>query len=166
MTDRLVLSAGHQVRDQAGALADAVVACEYGRHPELRARYGAIGRTKSRQDAVDHFLHLADALNANSPALFNDYIGWVKVLLQHLGVSSEDLDRHLECMADVVREQMPPQVAASAAAMIEGARTALPAMSSTTASFLDPGQRLSPLAQDYVHTMLGGYRQAAAPVGV
>jgi MerR family transcriptional regulator, light-induced transcriptional regulator len=161
MTDTLVLSAGHQVRDQVGALADAVVACEFTRHPKLRARYGAAGRTKSRQDAVYHFWHLADALDVNSPALFNDYIGWVKVLLQHLGVSSEDLDHHLECMADVLREQMPLTVAASAVAMIDGARTALPAMPSTTASFLDPGQRLSPLVREYVHTMLGGYRQAA-----
>jgi len=161
MTDTLVLSAGHQLRDQAGALADAVVACGFARHPKLRARRGAAGRTKSRQDAVDHFLHLADALDADSPALFNDYIGWVKVLLPHLGVHGEDLDHHLECMADVVREQMPAPVAASAAAMIEGSRAALPAMPSTTASFLDPGQRLSPLAQEYVHTLLGGYRQAA-----
>jgi MerR family transcriptional regulator, light-induced transcriptional regulator len=161
MTDTLVLSAGHQVRDQAGALADAVVACEFGRHPKLRARYGAAGRSKSRQDAVYHFLHLADALDANSPALFNDYIGWARVLLHHLGVSSEDLDNHLGCMADVVREQMPPTVAASAVAMIDGVRAALPAMPSTTASFLDPGQRLSPLVQAYMHSMLGGYRQAA-----
>jgi methylmalonyl-CoA mutase cobalamin-binding domain/chain len=161
MTDTLVLPAGHQLRDQAGALADAVVACEFSRHPKLRARYGAAGRSKSRQDAVYHFLHLAGALDADSPALFNDYIGWVKVLLQHLGVSSEDLDHHLECMADVVREQMPLTVATCAVAMIEAARTALPAMPSTTASLLDPGQRLSPLVQEYVHTMLGGYRQAA-----
>jgi len=161
MTDVLVLSAGHQLRDQAGALADAVVACEFARHPKLRARYGAAGRTKSRQDAVYHFLHLAAALDANSPALFNDYIGWVKVLLQHLGVSSEDLDHHLDCMADVVREQMPAPVAASAAAMIDGVRAALPAMPSTTTSFLEPGHRLSPLVHEYVHKMLGGYRQAA-----
>ena len=42
------------------------------------ARYGAAGRTKSRQDAVCHFFHLADALDTNSPALFDDYIGRVK----------------------------------------------------------------------------------------
>jgi methylmalonyl-CoA mutase cobalamin-binding domain/chain len=161
MTDTLVLSAGHQVRDQAGALADAVVARAFTRHPKLRARYGAAGRTKSRQDAEYHLLHLADALDANCPAVFNDYIGWVKVLLQHLDVGSEDLEHHLECMADVVREQLPPLVATSAVAMIQGARAALPAMPSTTVSFLDPGQRLSPLVREYVHRLLGGYRQAA-----
>lgn len=161
MSDPLVLSAGHQLRDQVGALADALVACEFGRHPTLRARYGATGRTKARQHAAYHFSYLADAVDADSPALFNDYIGWLKVLPQQNGVRSMDLDNHLGCMADVVREQMPRPVAAAAVAMIEGARSALSAMPSTSASFLDPGQPLAPLAREYVHTLLGGYRQAA-----
>lgn len=161
MTDTLVLSPGHQLRELAGALADAVVACEFGRHPKLRARFGAAGRARSRQDAVYHFSYLADSVDANSPALFNDYIAWVKVLLEPYGVGSADLDNHLTCMADVVREQTPAAVAVSAVALIEGARSALPAMPSTTTSFLDPAQRLSPLAREYVRTLLGGYRQAA-----
>lgn len=161
MIDMLVLSAGHQVRDQAGALADAVVAREFARHPRLRASYGTAGRTKSREDAICHFLHLADALDTSSPALFSDYIGWAKVLLQHAGIGSEDLERQLGCMADVVREQMPAPVAACAAAMIDGVRAALPAMPSTATTSLDPGQRLSPLVHEYVRTLLGGFRQAA-----
>lgn len=162
MTDTLVLSAGHQLRDQAAALADAVVACEFGRNPTLRARYGPNGRPRSRREAVFHFSTLADTLDANSTALFNDYIAWVKVLAQPCGLLDEDLDQHLGCMADVVAEQMPPAVAGSAVAMIEGARCALPTMPSTTPSFLDTGQRLSALAREYVHALLGGYRQAAA----
>jgi methylmalonyl-CoA mutase cobalamin-binding domain/chain len=116
---------------------------------------------KSRQDTVDHFLHLADALDVDSPAIFKDYISWVKVLLHHVGVDSEDLDHRLSCMAYVVREQMPSTVAAAAVTMIVDVRAALPEMPSTTPSLLDAGQRLSPLVQAYVHSMLGGYRQAA-----
>jgi methanogenic corrinoid protein MtbC1 len=162
MNDTLVLSAGHQLRDQAGALADAVVACEFSRRPALRARYGPTGRTKSRQDAVCHFSYLAEAIDADSPALFNDYIRWVNALLQQRGVLGEDLVHHLGCMVDVVRERMPAPVATPAVAMLDGARAALPAMPTTPPSFLDPGQRLSPLARQYVHALLGGYRQAAA----
>ena len=161
MADALVLSAGHQLRDQAGALSDGVVASEFGRHPKLRARYGPAGRTKSRRETVYQFSYLADALDGNSPALFNDYIGWIKVLLQQCGAQDEDLEHHLVCMAEVVHEYMPPPVAASAVAMIEGALTALPSMPSTASSFLDPGQRLSPLTGEYVQALLGGYRQAA-----
>jgi methylmalonyl-CoA mutase cobalamin-binding domain/chain len=162
MAEPLVLSAGHQLRDQAGALADAVVACEFSRNPRLIARYGPAGRGKSRQDAAYHLAFLADAVDVDSQAVFNDYIGWAKVLLLHLGVLAEDLDQHLGCMADVVGQQMPPPVAASAVAMIEGARSALSAMPGTAPSGLDSGEPLEPLAREYVRTLLGGYRQAAA----
>jgi methanogenic corrinoid protein MtbC1 len=162
MSDTLALSAGHQLRDQTHALADAAVACEFGRNPKLRARYGPAGRIKSRQNAVHHFSYLADALDASSPALFKDYIGWVKVLLEQRGVRSEDFGHHLACMAEAVREQMPTPVAACAVAMIEGALTELPAMPGTTSCSLNPNQRLFSLAREYVHLLLGGYRAAAA----
>jgi methanogenic corrinoid protein MtbC1 len=155
------MSAGHQLRNQAGALADAIVAAEFGRYPQLLARYGPRGRIKSRQNAIDHLSYLADAVDTGSQALFNDYIAWAKVLLAHRGVQMEDLDHHLACMVDAVREQMPTPTADPAAAMIEGARAALPAMPSTIPSFLDTGTRLAPLARDYMHALLAGFRQAA-----
>lgn len=161
MSDTLALSAGHQLRDRAGALADAIVACEFGRYPRLRTRYGAAGRGKSRQDAIYHIAYLAASVDADSPALFNDYIAWAKVLLLHHGVLGEDLEHHLDCMADVVGEQLPPPVAAPAVAMIGAARTALPAMPESTVSPLDARQRLTGLAREYVYTLLGGYRGAA-----
>ncbi|MEO6747890.1 MAG: cobalamin-dependent protein [Caldimonas sp.] len=161
MIDTPVRSAGHQLRDQAATLAGEAVACAYGRYPTLRARFGPAGRTRSRQDAVYHFSHLADALDVNSPALFNDHVGWVKVLLKQRGVPSEDLDHYLVCMAEVVRAEMPSWVADPAVAMIEGALSLLPAMPSTTISLLDSEDRLAPLACEYVHQMLGGYRNAA-----
>lgn len=161
MTETLVLPAGRQLRALAEPLAEAVVACEFGRRPELRTRFGPTGRWKSREDAACHIAHLGDALDARSPALFNDYIGWVKALLHGYGVGGDDLDHHLGCMADVVDARMPPAVAVAAVEMIGGARAALPAMPSTTPTQIDPAGRLAALARDYMHALLGGYRQAA-----
>ena len=84
MAEPLVLSAGYQLRDQAGALADAVVACEFIRNPRLRLRYGPGGRGKSRQDAAYHLAFLADAVDVDSQAVFNDYIAWATVSYTHL----------------------------------------------------------------------------------
>jgi methanogenic corrinoid protein MtbC1 len=153
-------SAGHLLRDQAATLAGAVVACAYGRHPSLRVRYGPAGRTESRQDVVHHLWHLADAIDVKSPALFNDYVGWVKVVLEQRGAPSEELDQHLVCMAEVVRDEVPSWVAGPVVAMIEGALGLLPAMPSSTHSLIDSEDRLSPLAGEYVRKLLGGYRSA------
>lgn len=160
--DTLDLSAGYQLRALAASLADAVVAREYGRRTELRTRYGPTGRTKAREDVECHLLYLADAVDAGSAVLFNDYIGWVKALLLPRGVRSEDLEYQLACMAEVVRERLPAPVSPPAVAMIDAARLALPSMPDTTASFFDSKQRLTPLARDYMHTLLGGERQGAA----
>jgi methanogenic corrinoid protein MtbC1 len=162
MTGTLVRSAGYQVRAQAEALADAVVACEFARHPELLRRFGPGGRWKSRRDSIGHLLHLADALDTRSPALFDDHVGWVKAVLQPSGVDGDDVDRRLACMAEALHARMPPAVAAPALEMIEGARAALPAMPGASATLLDPAQHLSALARDYMVALLGGYRQAAA----
>lgn len=161
MTGTPVPSAGAVVRERAGELAEAVVACALARSPRLRARYGPTGRARSRQDGACDFCFLADAIDTRSPALFADYVAWVKVLLEQRGVHPEDVEHHLACMAEVMREQVPPGVAAPALAMIEGARVRLPAMPGTTESFMDPAQRLSGLARDYLHALLGGYRGAA-----
>jgi methanogenic corrinoid protein MtbC1 len=158
----LVLSAGHQLRDRAGALAEAVVAREFSRFPRMRARYGTTGRAQLRQDVVHAFSYLADSVDVGSPALFNDYVAWARLLGPDPDEHGEDLENRLLCMGDVVREQMPPRVAAPTVALLEGTRAALPAMPSTSVSFLDAKERLSPLADAYVGELLGGYRQAAA----
>ena len=163
MTDNtLVVSPGHQLRALAASLADACVAREFARRPELRTRYGPVGRIKSREDAQCHVLHLADAVDTGSALLFNDYIGWVKALLLPRGVRSEDFEHQLACLADVLREQLPAPVSAPAVAMVDAARAALPSMPETTTSFFDARLRLAPLARDYMHTLLGGERQGAA----
>ena len=158
--DAAVRSAGGQLRDQAATLAGAVVACTFGRHPEMRARYGPAGRTQSRQDAFDQLAYLADALDVDSPALFDDYIGWLKVVRAGCGAGSNELGQHLVCMAEVVRDELPAAAGKAAVAMIEGALASLPAMPDTTSSALDADDRLTGLASEYVHKLLGGYRSA------
>jgi methylmalonyl-CoA mutase cobalamin-binding domain/chain len=162
MSDTLVLSAGHQLRDRSHALSEAIVACEFGRYPGLRARYGPAGRARSRDDAACHVCTLADAVDVDSPALFQDHVGWAKVLLAQRGVREDDLRHLLDCMAEVVRAQMPPPVAAAAVPLIENALAGYAAMPSTTAPAVDASQRLAGLASDYLHALLSGYRGVAA----
>ncbi len=154
-------TAGGQLREAAAALADAAIVCGFGSRPAQKARHGETGRARSHQQAGELVAQLADAVDADSQALFDDYIGWFKVLLHQRGMHDVDLVHHLGCMAEAVRQRMPPSAAAPAVAMIERARAALPAMPGTAASFLDPGEPLSQLAHGYMHALLGGYRQAA-----
>ncbi len=47
--------------------------------------FGEPGYAKSVRDSRYHFSYLAESMKVNSPELFKDYVGWVKVLFAGLG---------------------------------------------------------------------------------
>lgn len=63
-----------RLRQQQAAIAAALVERQFSERPELAVRYGPVGREKCPQDANYHLAYLADAMSANSPALFGNYV--------------------------------------------------------------------------------------------
>jgi hypothetical protein len=94
--------AAQAVLQQRVGIAEALVDREFARHPELKRRYGKVGREKSLQDAGYHLSFLAQALALDNPAMFFDYVAWVKVMLGQRKVLAADLSFHLECLAEVL----------------------------------------------------------------
>ncbi|MBC8039939.1 MAG: cobalamin B12-binding domain-containing protein [Opitutaceae bacterium] len=135
---------------------------EFARHPELAQRYGATGRAKSLQDVGYHLSFLGQALAVNNRALFIDYVAWVKVMLGKRKVSSADLAFHLECLAEVLTEQLPAEAGALAAAFVVAAVQAMPAMPEDLPTFLHEGAPLSPLAHQYFEALRRGERHLAS----
>ena len=72
--------------------------------PDLMHRYNEAGLEKCRADVHYHLVYLAEAVAARSPALFYNYIAWLKSLLAGLGVPSSDLVNHFEILATVLEE--------------------------------------------------------------
>lgn len=144
------------------AIAERLVEREFARHPELVDRYGATGRAKSLQDARYHLSFLAQALAVSSPALFADYVAWVKVMLGQRNVRASDLVFHLECLGAVLQEELPPESGALAAQFITTAVDALPAMPDDMPTFLHAGEPLTPLAHQYLATLRRGERHIAS----
>ena len=153
--------AGAAVTQRRGELAERLVALEFERHPELAQRYGAVARAKSLQDALYHLAHLAEALAHDRPLLFTDYVAWARIVLGQRGIAVADLAFHLGCTADVLREQLPAELGAAAAEVVDAAVAALPGMPDALPSFLHDGAPLSPLAHQYFASLLRADRQAA-----
>lgn len=72
--------------------------------PDLMHRYSAAGLEKCRADVHYHLVYLAEAVAARSPALFYNYIAWLKSLLVGLGIPSNDLINHFDILATVLEE--------------------------------------------------------------
>lgn len=97
---------GDRLRQQQAAIAAALVERQFSERPELAMRYGPVGREKCLQDANYHLAYLADAMSAETPALFGNYVAWAKVMLGKRNIPVEDLARHLELMRTVLGETL------------------------------------------------------------
>ena len=148
------------------ALAAALVEREFARHPELVARYGAIAREKSLQDAGYHLDCLAQAVAAGNPALFADYVGWAKVVLARRGVLAADFAFHLECMDEalvtVLAAFLPEDGLAPARAIIAHGLRLLPLLPDDLPSLIDAGEPNAALAHQYLQALLRSERATAS----
>ncbi len=132
------------------------LALEITNQHDLADRFGALGRQRCLEDARFHLRYLATALEANSAAMFLDYIGWTKVVLAKRNVTEADLARNLQVMKRVLKD-VPEAVSVLTVAVEE-----LPFMPDDVASFLDPRAPLWAVASDYLAALLRGDRREAS----
>jgi MerR family transcriptional regulator, light-induced transcriptional regulator len=157
-TQKTSTSSAALIRAQLDPLARTITDRHFAAHPELDARYPAIGRQRCLEDARFHLQYLAIALEADSPALFADYIAWAKVMLASRNIPPSDLAENLRVMAGVLAGY------ADAVRCIESAVEQLPSMPDDLPSFLDPRSPTWALASEYLNALLGARRSDAAAV--
>lgn len=150
------------VQGRSEEIVSAVIEREFERHPELRQRYGPLGREKALQDARYHLSFLAQALAANDAAGFRDYVAWAKVVLNQRNVRAEDLAFHLTLLCDVLREKLPHEAGEVAAEMVMSAVGAISEMAEDLPTLLVDHAPLSELAREFSAVLLRGDRATAS----
>lgn len=152
------MTSAERIRANLDDLAASITRDHMAAHPDLFARWGAIGRARCLEDARFHLQFLATALDAESVPMFLDYIGWTKVVLAKRHVTERDLLENLRILGQAVRE-MP-----DAEAYVQTAIDELPAMTDDVPSFLDPREPLWPVASGYLAALIRGDRHEALQV--
>jgi methylmalonyl-CoA mutase cobalamin-binding domain/chain len=132
------------------------------RFPELMARFGAYGREKCLQDNRFHLAYLSEALTAELPSLFADYVAWAKVMLEQRGVSADDLATALHLLRETLAAELAPGPAAAAAAYVGAGLERLADTPSDLPSLIEPDNPYVDLAHGYLEALLVGDRHAAS----
>ncbi len=153
---------GLLIRQQAGALAEAIVARQYEGQPEIWTRYDAAGRVKSVRDARYHLDYLAEAVEAGDPALFSAYLAWVKVLFAGLHFPETVLPTTLEHTRQVLAAHLPEEARVPALAVLETGLQSLSDAPVSLPSFLAGETSLDYLARAYLEALLAGDRLTAS----
>ena len=150
------------IRAHSEALAQAIINRHYGLQPTEWQPYGDDGHKKSLRDAGYHLAYLSEAIADGAPALFADYIAWVKVLFAGLKLPEDALEKTLESTRFVVREQLAADMANLVEEYIEASLERLRHAPATPPLFVNESLPLGGLAKDYLEALLRGDRQTAS----
>jgi methylmalonyl-CoA mutase cobalamin-binding domain/chain len=158
----MALPVSQTIRNQSAGLAELIVAKQYARQPEIWKSYGHPGREKSVRDAGYHLTYLCEALDADDPVLFNEYLAWVKVLFINLKFPGHVLQSSLDCTHEALVELLPPDECASALQMLEEGMRSLATAPANLPSFIEGSRPFDLLARKFLDKLLRGDRRSAS----
>jgi methanogenic corrinoid protein MtbC1 len=156
--DSATQQAGKKIIDNLDRLAKKAVDRQYSLQSDTWKPYKQAGYEKSLRDSGYHFSYLAESLTANDPALFLDYVAWVKVLFSNLKFHLSVLTTCLNCMDLAVKEMLEPEVASEVHNYIILAQEHLSNAPVSLASLILPESSQFKLANDYLNALLMGDR--------
>jgi methanogenic corrinoid protein MtbC1 len=154
--------AAQAIREQQKSLAEAIVARQYENQPEVWKTFGEPGRAKSVRDTGYHLTYLVESLDAEDPALFNEYLAWVKVLFAGLKFRDDVVPITLEFTRQVLDKELASQLKPAASEYIEAGLKAYQQAPSTLESYIEMDNPLVGLARQYINALLRGDRQSAS----
>lgn len=138
-----------------------VVSEDYARRPHLLARYGEEGRAHYTRDNDYHLAFLSEAVAAQDPELFVDYVAWVRSMLASRGVLLEDLVENLRLLKAALEQQLLGEDATFAVAPVDRALSGLPSLPEMPPSFISVENPHGALAQQFLDRLLEGNRRDA-----
>jgi len=151
---------GRLIYDNIDALAREAVRCQYRLEKGVWQKYGAAGRKKALEDARYNLAFLAEALMAEEPVLFVEYVKWLKILFEGLGFAENSFFLTIDCTF----ESAATKLTDNDRALLESYRTeVLRSLSSCghPASFIGGTGILNQIAIKYLDLLLKRDRQAA-----
>ena len=98
---------GAQIQDRRVALASLMTELQYERVPGLRESFGPVGHEKALRDADYSLQFLSEGIAGGDQDGFAGYLVWLDRVLAGAGLQQSVLDVHLECMIEVLSNELP-----------------------------------------------------------
>jgi methanogenic corrinoid protein MtbC1 len=141
------------------SLSDQIITLLWKDHPEYEQIFDEKGRRKCAQDIRYHLKYLADAVDAEAPALFLRYLEWVKTLFASLHIPQDSFLESLKVIKKVVGEQ-----SSTALKYLDEGLKAYPHLPDRHDSFITPENPLSGVAENYIQALLNRDREGAMKI--
>jgi len=144
-------------------LVRASLARHFMRRPEdaMDSPKGSPHRERCLRDIGEHLSYLEDSIRAENPGLFEDYINWVRAVLQESGASETELKSCLLSLADVLESLLSEADFSVVRESLRGGLAVLEVEIDAAPCFLDRNSPYGKLATDYLSALRAGDRQEA-----
>ena len=114
------------------------------------------------RDVGYHLTYLTEAMAAEEPTLFTEYVAWAKALFAGLGFPEDTLRTTLHLMRDVLQERLPAADYDAVDVYLAAGLERLAEAPTSIPSMIDEEAPLAGLARRYLDTLLRGERHVAS----
>lgn len=150
------------IRNERQAIASSALLLQLQKMPEIKKNYSPYQMEKTMEDFVYHLQFLESAMYAESPALFANYLIWLKELLENLGVPIQYLRMSVVCLSEVLKSKYTEDYDERIENIISEGLKKLDLVSIPSETFLTEKFTYTPLAMEYLKLLLNGDRHKAS----
>jgi len=129
--------------------------------PELRDVYDARSMRLAREDMAHHIRNLAAVALGRDSGTLHDYLSWLKVLFDGLGISDESISMSFRCVGHAVKRRLDEDDARIFNDLVERAVFEYGRSEPATNRYLKEGLPGNALARAYVQALIDGKRDLA-----
>ena len=150
------------ITQRSQIISEKIVVRQYSLQPEFWKAYGSKGRSLSLRDAGYHLPFLTEAVLADDPKIFRDYVAWVKLLFRGLKFPDSVMISTLECTDAVLRSEIPSDLAELVSGFIREGLDQMQQPVEADQSYIDENNPLGKTAKQYISYLLNGDRNSAS----
>jgi len=150
------------ITQRSQIISEKIVERQYSLQPEFWKAYGSRGRNLSVRDAGYHLPFLTEAVLADDPKIFRDYVAWVKLLFRGLKFPDEVMVKTLECTDNVLHAEVPSDMAALFSGVIREGLDQMQQPVEPDQTYIDENTPIGKTAKQYISYLLNGDRNSAS----
>ena len=152
---------GEAIALRAKEIADSVMECQGRKDNSIDGRYAEEEIRVCRRDTLHHLQHLSTALRFSSRILFESYVEWLKVLMNSMGVSTEDLITNQVCIEEAIEDVIHPDPADPVRDYLAAGLLRLQEEGDGVVTHFGENIEMSLLATQYLNALLNGQVETA-----
>ena len=150
------------ITQRSQIISEKIVERQYSLQPEYWKAYGTRGRNLSVRDAGYHLPFLIEAVLADDPTIFRDYVAWVKLLFRGLKFPDSVMISTLECTDAVLHTETPSDLAELFSRFIREGLDQMNMPVESGQSYIDENTPIGKIAKQYISYLLNGDRNSAS----